>query len=247
VSETMLRAASSIAGASIAAVWALWWGRNWLRDAAAPDEEIVPGVAAPVPQPLRAWIVLAAAAIGAMVGVIDLHVQPGVQSACWAAAVTWLALCCWTDATSYVLPDGLTVPVAFAGLASVAAGPAAATALGGAIQAAAISAGALVLVAWIAGMVMQQDAMGFGDMTLSAALGVWLGPWGGLLLWPASVVGLGVFGAGAIHRRLRGTTEKARVRHLPFGVALAVTAVACHVLGVPAVVNAATAMVNGAR
>lgn len=86
-----------------------------------------------------------------------------------------------TDATDYVIPDGFTVFGFFFALVAAAVG----TMLGetlpfatlyDSIIGACVGAGAIAIVGWLGELALKKEAMGFGDVTLMAMAGAYLGP-----------------------------------------------------------------------
>jgi leader peptidase (prepilin peptidase)/N-methyltransferase len=86
-----------------------------------------------------------------------------------------------TDATDYVIPDGFTVFGFFFALVAAGAG----TLLGetlpfaslyDSIIGACVGAGAIAIIGWLGELALQKEAMGFGDVTLMAMVGAYLGP-----------------------------------------------------------------------
>lgn len=79
----------------------------------------------------------------------------------------------WIDADTYLLPDSLTLPLLWTGLAFNLAG--AFVPLGSAVLGA--MAGYLILwsIYWLFKLVTGKEGMGYGDFKLLAALGAWLG------------------------------------------------------------------------
>jgi len=91
-----------------------------------------------------------------------------------------------TDATHYVIPDGFTVFGLFFALAAAGAG----TLLGetlpfatlyDSVIGACVGAGAISIIGWLGELALKKEAMGFGDVTLMAMVGAFLGPGRSLL------------------------------------------------------------------
>jgi leader peptidase (prepilin peptidase)/N-methyltransferase len=154
--------------------------------------------------------------------------QPVVLLWCGAAAaLVALAAIDW-DTT--VLPDALTLPLLWAGLAAAALGwtiplP---TALWGA------AAGYLSLwsVYWLFKLTTGKEGMGYGDFKLLAALGAWLG-WQAIvpILLMASVIGAVV----GIAMKMSATLREGR--YVPFGPFLAGAGLVVMLAGMPAVMG----------
>lgn len=86
-----------------------------------------------------------------------------------------------TDATHYVIPDGFTVFGFFFALVAAGAG----TLLGetlpfaslyDSVIGACVGAGAISIIGWLGELALKKEAMGFGDVTLMAMVGAYLGP-----------------------------------------------------------------------
>jgi leader peptidase (prepilin peptidase)/N-methyltransferase len=132
----------------------------------------------------------------------------------WCAVLAMLVALAAIDWDTTLLPDSLTLPLLWAGLASAAAGwtvplP---QALWGAV------AGYLSLwsIYWLFKKATGKEGMGFGDFKLLAALGAWLG-WPAILpiVLMASVIGAVV---GITMKFTRGLREGG---YVPFGPFLA--------------------------
>ena len=129
------------------------------------------------------------------------------------------------DAEFQILPDKITLTGIAAGIALsfVSGGRSPASAFIGA----AVGAGGLWLVAFVYERIAGHEGMGLGDVKMLGMIGAFLGPWGVLVTIllasvTGSIVGVGLIAAGAGDRKLR----------LPFGVVLAVGAIAAFFFGV---------------
>lgn len=170
--------------------------------------------------PARAvWAVAAgSAALGAVAGLPLGEAQEIAASAVLAGAMGALA---FEDMRSMRLPDAWTLAAAVAGLAAVAeagsAGAPLAPALGWAILSAILCGGALFLLREAFFRLRGFEGLGFGDVKLAAAGGVWLGwelfPVAVLLAAIAAI--LWVAAVAAIERNWSGQ------RKIPFGAFLA--------------------------
>lgn len=130
------------------------------------------------------------------------------------------------DAEFQILPDAITLSGTAVGLAlSFAPGaPTPAASLAGA----ALGGGTLFLLGWLWEKLRGVEAMGFGDVKMLAMIGAFLGPWGVLLtVLFASATGAAI-GILLIAAR-RGSLRMA----LPFGVFLALGAIAVVFFGTP--------------
>ena len=147
-----------------------------------------------------------------------------------AVFATILAGVAITDAKHYLIPDGFTLAGlligvtgslagAFLGDQGPFAGPA------DALFGACVGAGAITIIGWLGEVALKKEAMGFGDTTLMAMVGVALGPNRALLtifvaaLIAALVFLVAVYPVVWIRSRRRG--EPFEVPLVPFGVFLA--------------------------
>lgn len=164
----------------------------------------------PVRYPL---VELATAALFGLVA-WRLGAQPAVLLWCGAVAVLLaLALIDW-DTT--VLPDGMTLPLLWAGLVAAALGWLPGQTLADAIAGAAVGYLSLWSVYWLFKLATGKEGMGYGDFKLLAALGAWLG-WQAIvpIVLMASVIGA-VVGLG-----MKATGSLREGRFVPFGPFLA--------------------------
>lgn len=122
--------------------------------------------------------------------------------ATWAALAfclcQWaLLLAAWIDWREHEIPDFITVPLLFLGLAASPFDPDMASRLAGAIL-----AGSFVLLSFrLTGTLKKVDTMSYGDVALAAACGAWLGLCGSpYLLLAASLIYIGY----AVPFRARG-------------------------------------------
>jgi leader peptidase (prepilin peptidase)/N-methyltransferase len=129
----------------------------------------------------------------------------------WAAVLLAMSLVDW-DTT--LLPDEMTLPLLWCGLAAAALGwtlP-----LSSALWGAVLGYGGLWCVVWAFERVTGKEAMGGGDLKLLAALGAWLGPMALLpVLFLASLSGAAV----GLGMKARGRLREGRF--VPFGPFLA--------------------------
>ena len=181
--------------------------------------------------PVVSWLALrgrcrsCGARISPRYPIVELVAGAAALAAVWQFGPTWkgLAACglLWTlialafiDADTQLLPDDLTLPLAWAGLVANLFGlfvPLAAAVVGA-------IAGYLVLwtVYWLFKLIRGKEGMGYGDFKLLAALGAWLG-W---TMLPQIVLVASVLGAlgGILMIVIRGRDKAAP---LPFGPWLA--------------------------
>lgn len=146
----------------------------------------------------------------------------------WCAVVATLIALAFIDWDTTVLPDALTLPLLWAGLAAAALGfgiPLASAFLG-----AVVGYLSLWSVYWLFKLTTGKEGMGFGDFKLLAALGAWLG-WQAILpiVLFASVLGA-VVGIGMkLSQALR------EGRYVPFGPFLAGGGLLVMLTGLPRV------------
>jgi leader peptidase (prepilin peptidase)/N-methyltransferase len=130
------------------------------------------------PIPIRYPIV--ELATGLLSAGVAWHFGPGPAAAC-ALVVTWALLALTgIDIDHQLLPDGITLPLMWAGLlAAVLIGPVPGSALpvspGDAVLGAAAGYLSLWLVYHAFRLITGKEGMGYGDFKLYAALGAWLG------------------------------------------------------------------------
>jgi leader peptidase (prepilin peptidase)/N-methyltransferase len=148
----------------------------------------------------------------------------------WCGVIAVLLALAFIDWDTTVLPDALTLPLLWAGLAAAALGfglP-----LRDALWGAVAGYGSLWSVYWLFKLTTGKEGMGFGDFKLLAALGAWLG-WQAILpivLFASvlgAVVGIGMKLAGALREG----------RFVPFGPFLAGGGIAVLLVGLPRVLE----------
>ena len=110
-----------------------------------------------------------------------IHYGPTLTALRVAVLGTTLLGIMITDATHYVIPDGFTVFGLFFALVAAGAG----TLLGetlpfatlyDSVMGACVGAGAISIIGWLGELALKKEAMGFGDVTLMAMVGAYLGP-----------------------------------------------------------------------
>lgn len=132
------------------------------------------------------------------------------------------------DAEFQILPDKITLTGIAAGILLSVVSPSRSTV--SAVVGAAVGAGGLFLVAFLYERIAGHEGMGLGDVKMLGMIGAFLGPWGVLVTillasLSGSLVGILLIVSGAGDRKLR----------LPFGVFLALGAIAAWFFGVPLV------------
>lgn len=122
---------------------------------------------------------------------------PSVGALRLAVFATLLLGVVLTDLQHYEIPDGFTVTGLVAALVGAFAAlllrepDAPFASLPDAILGACVGAGMLSIVRWLGEKWLQQEAMGFGDVTLMAMIGAHLGPWRSLLtVFVGAAIGL---------------------------------------------------------
>jgi len=150
------------------------------------------------------------------------------------AISSFFALCLmvlfFTDLDHQLLPDALTLPGLFVGIASAWWNPflgrPGASGLAWSLAGAALGSGFLWAVGAVYGWLRRVEAMGLGDVKLMAMVGAFTGPEGVLFtLFAASIAGAAV-GIALIPLKGRSLRDT-----LPFGCFLAPAAVAALVFG----------------
>lgn len=140
-----------------------------------------------------------------------------------AVVLTWyLIALTLIDFDTQLLPDQMTVPLMWFGLAYAALGPAPLVTLTDAVIGAIVGYLSLWVVYWVFKLLTGKEGFGYGDFKLLAALGAWLG-WQvmpGLVLLSA-ILGL-VF---ALPGMLLGQVKAGKP--IPFGPAIAVAGWLC--------------------
>jgi len=88
--------------------------------------------------------------------------------------LVWLAV---VDLRTGYLPDLLQIVLAVSGLGVVLVGSPIGITWPAALAGAVVNGGVFWVLRWIVSRVKGREAMGFGDVKLVAAGGLWLGPW----------------------------------------------------------------------
>jgi leader peptidase (prepilin peptidase)/N-methyltransferase len=131
-----------------------------------------------------------------------------------------------------VLPDVITLPLLWAGLAAAALGWLPGVPLAASIWGAVAGYLSLWSVYWLFKLTTGKEGMGFGDFKLLAALGAWLG-WQAVLpiVLMASVLGAVV----GLAMKMQGNLREGRF--VPFGPFLAGGGIAVLLIGLPTVLE----------
>ena len=149
----------------------------------------------------------------------------------WCAFVAVLLVLSFIDWDTTVLPDDLTLPLLWSGLAAALFGVTGVSlpdalwgAMGGYLS--------LWAVYWLFKLATGKEGMGYGDFKLLGALGAWLG-WQALLpiILAASVLGAAI----GIVMKLTGALREGR--YVPFGPFLAGAGIVVMLLGTPRVLS----------
>jgi leader peptidase (prepilin peptidase)/N-methyltransferase len=154
-------------------------------------------------------------------GMVVAIVPALIFGASWAtlafAAVGWALLAASAiDAKTKLLPDDITLPLAWAGIVFAASGLHPYLSLSQSVWGAVAGYLSLWSVYWAFKLLTKKEGMGYGDFKLLAALGAWAGPGAlvGIVLL-SSVLGV-VWAAISMVRKTQTTGEP-----MPFGPYLA--------------------------
>lgn len=184
--------------------------------------------------PVLSWVALRARCSGcglpisAQYPLVELAVGGLWVAAVWWAGPTLLALrmavfctlllgVLLTDLQYYDIPDGFTITgllfaLAFA-LVDVLGGPGAGAPFSSfpdALIGACAGAGLVAIAGWLGEAWLKREAMGFGDVTLMAMVGAFVGPWRAIItIFLGAAIGLVVLLALAPFRHLIVTPEEA--------------------------------------
>ncbi len=163
---------------------------------------------------------LVEALTGALTAMVAWRFGPTPAALC-AALITWILLALtFIDLDHQLLPDNLTLPLLWAGLAASLTGWSQSASLPVTPAGAILGAAAGYLSLWVVyhgfKLLTGKEGMGYGDFKLLAALGAWLG-W--QMLLPIVLLSAGV---GAIVGLLLIATHRQQRGHpIPFGPFLA--------------------------
>lgn len=150
----------------------------------------------------------------------------------WCAMVAALLALALIDWDTTVLPDSMTLPLLWAGLAAAALGWLPGLPLAQAVGGAAAGYLSLWSVFWLFKLATGKDGMGYGDFKLLAALGAWLG-WQAVLpiVLMASMIG------AIIGLVMKATGSLREGRFVPFGPFLVGGGLFVMLAGVPRVLG----------
>ena len=162
--------------------------------------------------------------------VIGWRVGPQPVALLWCGFAAVLIALAAIDWDTTLLPDGLTLPLLWAGLIAAALGWT--ISLSTAVWGAVVGYLSLWSVYWLFKLTTGKEGMGFGDFKLLAALGAWLGT---TMILPVvlgasvigAVVGIGMKASGALREG----------RFVPFGPFLAGSGLVVMLAGTPRVMG----------
>jgi len=106
--------------------------------------------------------------------------------------LTWLAV---VDLRTGYLPDPLQIALAVGGMGVAVIGSPIGITWQAALMGAAVNGGVFWALRWLVSRLKGREAMGFGDVKLVAAGGLWLGPWALAYIMAAGGI-LTLLGAG---------------------------------------------------
>lgn len=160
------------------------------------------------------------------------HMGPQPAVLMWCAVAAVLLVLALVDWDTTVLPDALTLPLAWAGLVAAALGWQPGLTLEQALWGAVVGYLSLWSIYWLFKFTTGKEGMGFGDFKLLAALGAWLG-WKAILpiVLMASIIGA-LVGLGM---KFSGSLREGRF--VPFGPFLAGGGLVVMLAGLPRVLE----------
>jgi len=150
----------------------------------------------------------------------------------WCAVVAVLLALAAIDWDTTVLPDALTLPLLWAGLAAAGLGLVPGHSLADSLAGTAVGYLSLWSVYWLFKLTTGKEGMGYGDFKLLAALGAWLG-WQAIL---PIVLFASVLGA-AVGLVMKATGALREGRFVPFGPFLAGGGLGVLLIGLPQVLE----------
>lgn len=156
---------------------------------------------------------------------------PTLLAVLWCLCFALLLAASAIDWDTTVLPDVLTLPLLWAGLAAAAFGVLPITA-GQSVLGAVAGYGSLWSVYWLFKLATGKEGMGFGDFKLLGALGAWLG-WQAVLPIVLMASALGA----VVGLAMKASATLREGRYVPFGPFLAGGGVVVALLGLPRVLG----------
>ena len=148
-----------------------------------------------------------------------------LEAAAWCAFAAAVVTLTFIDWDTTLLPDNITLPLVWAGLAGAWFGITQ-TSLADSVMGAMVGYLSLWSIYWLFKLATGKEGMGYGDFKLFAAMGAWFG-WKALLpiILLASIVGTVIGIAIKMNNRLR------EGGYVPFGPFLALGGLTCLLLG----------------
>jgi leader peptidase (prepilin peptidase) / N-methyltransferase len=171
-------------------------------------------------------------ATAALFGVLGWKFGPQPATAAWCAFAAVLLALALIDWDTTILPDALTLPLLWGGIALAALGWLPGLGLVQSITGVAVGYLSLWAVFWLFKLVTGKEGMGYGDFKLLAALGAWLG-WQAIL---PVVLFASILGA-AIGLLMKATGSLREGRFVPFGPFLAGGGLCVLLVGLPTVLD----------
>jgi leader peptidase (prepilin peptidase) / N-methyltransferase len=171
-------------------------------------------------------------ATAVLFGLVGWRIGAQPVALLWCGVVAALVALAAIDWDTTVLPDALTLPLLWAGLAAAALGIVPGLPLMASLAGAAAGYLSLWSVYWLFKLTTGKEGMGYGDFKLLGALGAWLG-WQAILpiVLFASVLGAIV---GLI---MKASSSLREGRFVPFGPFLAGGGVVVLLVGLPRVLE----------
>ncbi len=168
----------------------------------------------------------------ALFAALAWRVGPQPMLLLWCAMVATLLVLALIDWDTTVLPDSLTLPLLWAGLALAGLGWLPGLPLDQSLLGAVVGYLSLWSIYWLFKLTTGKEGMGFGDFKLLAALGAWLG-WKAILpiVLMASVIGAVV----GLVMKASGSLREGRF--VPFGPFLAGGGLVVMLTGLPRVLE----------
>ena len=171
-------------------------------------------------------------ATAALFGAFAWRIGPQPIVLLWCAMVATLLVLALIDWDTTVLPDSLTLPLLWAGLAFAGLGWLPGLPLDQSLLGAVVGYLSLWSIYWLFKLTTGKEGMGFGDFKLLAALGAWLG-WKAILpiVLMASVIG------AVVGLMMKASGSLREGRFVPFGPFLAGGGLVVMLTGLPRVLE----------